>query len=43
METEPEIINKVKKGDKEVYGIIVKKYMKKAYFLKGTKHCEKVC
>lgn len=33
MEEDFEIINKVKKGDKEAYGIIVKKYMKKAYFL----------
>ncbi len=33
METDVEIINKVKKGDTEAYGIIVKKYMKKAYFV----------
>ncbi len=33
MEIDVEVINRVKKGDKEAYGIIVKKYMKKAYFL----------
>jgi len=33
METDIEIINKVKKGNTEAYGIIVKKYMKKAYFM----------
>jgi len=30
MEIDVEIINRVKKGNKEAYGIIVKKYMKKA-------------
>jgi len=33
MEIDVEIINRVKKGNSEAYGIIVKKYMKKAYFL----------
>lgn len=33
MEIDVEIINRVKKGNKEAYGIIVKKYMKKAYFV----------
>jgi RNA polymerase sigma-70 factor (ECF subfamily) len=33
METDSEIIDKVKKGNKEAYGIIVKKYMRKAYFI----------
>lgn len=33
MEVDSELINKVRKGDKEAYGIIVKKYMRKAYFL----------
>ena len=33
MEIDVEIINRVKKGNKEAYGIIVKKYMKKAHFL----------
>ncbi len=33
MEIDVEMISRVKKGDKEAYGIIVKKYMKKAYFL----------
>ena len=33
MEIDVEIINRIKKGNKEAYGIIVKKYMKKAYFL----------
>lgn len=33
MEIDVEIINRVKKGNKEAYGIIVKKYMKKAYFM----------
>jgi len=33
METDSEVIDKVKKGDKEAYGIIVKKYMRKAYFI----------
>ena len=33
METDVEIVNRVKKGNKEAYGIVVKKYRKKAYFL----------
>ncbi len=33
METDSEVIDKVKKGDREAYGIIVKKYMRKAYFI----------
>lgn len=33
MEADIEIINKVKEGDTEAYGIIVKKYYEKAYFV----------
>lgn len=33
MEKDSEIIERVKKGNKEAYGVIVKKYMRKAYSL----------
>ena len=32
MESDIEVLNRIKRGDKEAYKIIVKKYMKRAYF-----------